>query len=241
MRKSVVVIPCYNEAGRLDQGEFKRLAEVPGISLLFVDDGSTDETCEMLSALVALAPDEISMLPLSPNRGKGEAVRHGMLQALDANPSVIAFIDADLATPVDEVVRLIALAHDSDADALIGSRIRHLGNDIDRKLARHLLGRVFATVASLTLEAPVYDTQCGAKFFRVSETLQRVLEEKFHSRWAFDVELIGRLMAENATIVEVPLKRWVDVPGSKIGFRSMLKAGSDLLQIRGRLAKRRGK
>ena len=238
MQRSVVVIPCYNEADRLDQNEFKRLAGTPGISLIFVDDGSTDTTGEVLSALVKEAPEQMSLLALRPNRGKGEAVRHGMLQALEADPEIVAFIDADLATPVDEVVRLVALACDSDVDALIGSRIRYLGNDIDRRLSRHLLGRVFATAASLALDAPVYDTQCGAKFFRVSETLHRVLDEKFHSRWAFDVELLGRLMAENATIVEVPLRRWVDVPGSKINFRSMLKAGADLVQIRARLAKR---
>lgn len=235
--RTVVVIPCYNEATRLDQGEFTRLVSEE-IGLLFVDDGSTDNTRELLSEFVA-GHERMSLLPLDPNRGKAEAVRQGMLHAMKDEPDIIAFIDADLATPVDEVIRLAKIASDSDADAIIGSRIAHLGTEIDRSMSRHFLGRVFATAASIALEAPVYDTQCGAKFFRSSPRLERVLDERFHSRWAFDVELLGRLLAEDATIIEVPLKRWIDVPGSKMSFRSMVKAGADLVQIRSLLARRR--
>lgn len=241
MPTAVVVVPCYNESTRLDRGEFARLVADPSISLLFVDDGSTDNTCEVLTDFVAEHPQRMTLLALQPNRGKGEAVRQGMLQALRDEPSLVAFIDADLATPVDEVARLIQIAHESESDAIIGSRIAHLGNDITRSPVRHYLGRVFATAASIALEAPVYDTQCGAKFFRTSPLLERVLDEEFHSRWAFDVELLGRLLAEDASIVEVPLKRWIDIPGSKIGVRSMIKAGADLIQIRSMLARRRNR
>jgi dolichyl-phosphate beta-glucosyltransferase len=237
--RAVIVIPCYNEAARIQGAEFLRLASAPGIELLFVDDGSTDNTRQVLSDLVAQAPGQMALLPLDPNRGKAEAVRRGMLRAFEGKAEHIAFIDADLATPVDEVIRLKTTAAESEADAIIGSRIAHLGADIDRSFARHLLGRVFATAASIALEAPIYDTQCGAKFFRRSERLHRVLSEPFHSRWAFDVELLGRLLAEGAQVIEVPLKRWVDVPGSKIGVKSMLKAGADLVQIRSLLARRR--
>ncbi len=241
MRTSVVVIPCYNEAERLDTGEFTRLLDDPSISLLFVDDGSSDDTRVLLEDYVAQAPGRISLLALEPNRGKGEAVRQGLLRALESGPSIVAFVDADLATPIDEVARLTKIALESDADAVIGSRIAHMGSEIDRSTGRHLLGRLFATAASVALDAPIYDTQCGAKFFRSSPLLLRVLDEAFHSRWAFDVELLGRLLAEGATIVEVPLKRWVDVPGSKVGIRSMIKAGADLVQIRSLLARRRPK
>lgn len=241
MPTAVVVIPCYNEESRIDRGEFRRLTADPRISLLFVDDGSTDNTCALLTEFVAEAPSRMSLLPLQPNRGKAEAVRQGMLEALKAEPTIVAFIDADLATPIDEVTRLTEIALESDADAVIGSRISHLGTEIDRSTGRHLLGRVFATAASIALQAPVYDTQCGAKFFRSSPLLERVLDEEFHSRWAFDVELLGRLLAEGASIVEIPLKKWVDVPGSKIGIRSMIKAGADLVQIRSLLARRRNR
>ncbi len=239
MPSTSLVIPCYNEAERLDQGEFARLASQPGISLIFVDDGSKDETRTVLSSMVEKHPGSMQLVALDPNRGKAEAVRQGMLRALTGSAEIIGFIDADLATPVDEVLRLCQLAKSENVDALIGSRIAYLGAEIDRSPGRHILGRVFATAASLALQAPVYDTQCGAKLFRRSALLERVMAEPFHSRWAFDVELLGRILAEQGRILEVPLKRWIDVPGSKIGLKSMVKAGLDLVQIRALLAKKR--
>lgn len=241
MRPTVIVVPCYNEAERFDASAFAELLDEDGVSLLLVDDGSTDRTLEILEEFARDHEGRAEVLPLSPNRGKGEAVRQGLLQALDDDPEIVAFVDADLATPIDEILRLAGRAHESDADAIIGSRIAYLGAEIDRHQGRHVLGRVFASAASLALNAPIYDTQCGAKFFRASSTLHGVLDEEFHSRWAFDVELLGRLLADGGRIVEVPLKRWVDVPGSKIGMRSMVKAGLDLLQIRSFLRARRGK
>lgn len=239
MPRTTIVIPCYNEAARIDADEFMRLADAPGIALLFVDDGSTDDTRKVLGELVERAPGKMRVLALDPNCGKAEAVRQGFLEALSTDSEFIAFIDADLATPVDEVIRLSELAAAQDADAVIGSRIAHMGAEIDRSTSRHLLGRAFATAASIALGAPVYDTQCGAKFFRCSALLADAVAEPFHSRWAFDVEFLGRLLAQDARIVEVPLRRWVDVPGSKIGFKSMVKAGLDLVQIHSLLAKRR--
>ncbi len=233
-----IVVPCYNEAQRLSQDEFRVLLEAEDISLLFVDDGSTDNTLEVLEAF-AEESEKISVLGLSPNRGKAEAVRRGLVAALEGNVDHVGFIDADMATPVEEVIRLAQRAGGEAADVIIGSRISYLGTDIDRSMKRHLLGRVFATAASLALDAKVYDTQCGAKFFRNSDVVRGALAEPFHSRWAFDVELLGRLLDDGAHILEVPLRRWVDVPGSKIGFKSMLKAGLDLAQIRTHLAKRR--
>ncbi|MCP4443898.1 MAG: glycosyltransferase [Myxococcales bacterium] len=238
MRATTIVIPCYNEADRLDLQEFRALVTEPGISLLFVDDGSSDATLKVLEGF-ASETNGVSVLPLSPNRGKAEAVRLGMIQAMEGEPDVVGFIDADMATPLEEVIRLSECSHAETADAVIGSRIAYMGNEIERHMARHLLGRVFATAASIALDAKVYDTQCGAKFFRRSDLFARTISEPFHSRWAFDVELLGRMLAEDAVIIEVPLRRWIDVPGSKIGVKSMVKAGLDLVQIRSHLAKRR--
>lgn len=240
MTKTIIIVPCYNEAERLDLESFRPLFETDGIELLFVDDGSKDDTLSVLSEF-ADANEKISVLPLSPNGGKGEAVRQGMLEAVKRAPDWIGFIDADMATPADQVIRLTWRCSEEDFDVVIGSRIAYHGSEIDRRFSRHYLGRVFATAASLTLGERVYDTQCGAKFFRNNEVLKNVLAERFHSRWAFDVELLGRLLADGASVLEVPLRRWVDVPGSKIGFKSMVKAGLDLVQIRMQLRKRRGR
>jgi hypothetical protein len=132
---------------------------------------------------------------------------------------------------------------------MTGARVNLLGLQVRRNKRRHYLGRVFATIASLMLELPIYDTQCGAKFFSDTPALRAALKDPFNSPWAFDVELIGRLLvSEPASIslsrdqfLEVPLKEWTDVEGSKLGSSSMLKAGLDLFWIGALIRKRRNR
>ncbi|MEO6418042.1 MAG: hypothetical protein ABIP39_01445, partial [Polyangiaceae bacterium] len=127
------------------------------------------------------------------------------------------------------------------------ARVALIGRDIRRRATRHYLGRVFATVASSILDAPFYDTQCGAKFFRASDLLREVLEKPFRSRWAFDVELLGRLLVgsrtnaplERSEFLEVPLYRWEDVGGSKLKTSGMIAAAGDLGLIAFELAELR--
>jgi len=122
-----------------------------------------------------------------------------------------------------------------------------LGYDIERSAVRHYLGRVFATAASVILKARVYDTQCGAKLFRVGAALQAALGDPFPDRWSFDVELLARLLypppgvppVAPDQIVEVPLTEWRDVGGSKL---HMIPAGRSLVALAGvrrRVAARR--
>jgi hypothetical protein len=121
----------------------------------------------------------------------------------------------------------------------MGSRVQLLGRRIERSSLRHYAGRVFATGASLSLGLPVYDTQCGAKLFRPSPALACALEQPFTSRWAFDVELLGRLLRPDTgvppvaaeRIREEPLLVWSDVPGSKLRPLGALRGGLDLLRL----------
>jgi glycosyltransferase involved in cell wall biosynthesis len=237
MPKTVLIVPCYNEEDRLDRGEFLRLAAArPDLELLFVDDGSRDRTAEVIEAMRAREP-RISVHRLARNGGKAEAVRRGLLAALDRGAEVTGYTDADLATPADELLRLARSIDEGGASVVLGSRVRLLGTAIERRAARHYLGRVFATVASLALRLDVYDTQCGAKLFRRSEALRHALATPFRSRWAFDVELLQRLLEGSPTAPplapaafrEVPLHAWRDARGSKLGVRAMLRAGFDLL------------
>jgi dolichyl-phosphate beta-glucosyltransferase len=211
------------------------LVEDELMHLILVNDGSDDGTAALLDELADSHP-RIESMHLDENKGKAEAVRLGMIRALDNSCELTGYIDADLATPPEEVLRLVGVLRDSlGVDAVIGSRIAFMGADIDRRPTRHYLGRVFATFASLALERSIYDTQCGAKFFRRSDALSACLEEPFASKWAFDVELLGRLFRRSASIREEPLRRWVHVDGSKLGPGSMVKAGFDLLRIGWRL------
>jgi hypothetical protein len=125
-------------------------------------------------------------------------------------------------------------------EAVLGSRVRLLGRRIERRTTRHYLGRIFATVASIALRMPVYDTQCGAKLFRANDRLRACLAAPFRSRWVFDVELLARLRqaaaadaaAMHALVHELPLRRWEDVPGSKVTAVAGLRAALELLAIR---------
>lgn len=243
-----VVVPCYNEAERLDEAPLLTFLDRCGeASLLFVNDGSTDATAERLAAIASRSPARIEVLSLSPNGGKAEAVRQGMLQALGRGAGTVGYLDADLSTPPDELLRLRAKFERPEVEVVLGARVALLGTDIERSAVRHYLGRVFASAASLILKARVYDTQCGAKLFRATPALAAALATPFISRWAFDVELLGRLLAGSASapalplagIVEVPLATWHDIGGSKLGPLAMARTLGELGRIAVDLAARR--
>jgi glycosyltransferase involved in cell wall biosynthesis len=236
--RTVLVVPAYNEARRLDLAAYQQaLAAQSELHLLFVDDGSTDTTRALLSELAAQQPDRVVVRVEAANLGKAEAVRRGMLQALDADAAIVGFWDADLATPLAELPALREpLERDPAVQVVLGSRVRLLGRQIERRALRHYLGRVFATAVSLALRVPVYDTQCGAKLFRAGEALRNVLATPFQSRWIFDVELLARLgrripggLLRGAC--EVPLREWTDVGGSQLRWHAFLRAPFELARI----------
>jgi dolichyl-phosphate beta-glucosyltransferase len=154
----------------------------------------------------------------------------------------VGFWDADLATPLDayEDFRLI-LETLPEIDMVFGSRIQLLGRHVSRNPMRHYAGRVFATTVSVVLGLPIYDSQCGAKVFRVSGVLREVMARPFVSRWIFDVEVLARFLAvwraggvhPETRIYELPLKVWVDVPGSKVQLSDFVRSFTDLIKIRG--------
>lgn len=228
------IIPCFNESERFQTGELDELlAKNQDITVWLVNDGSTDQTEDMLQEIAQARHPRVRKLSLHPNRGKAEAVRLGLLEVLKENFDWVGYADADFATPASELLRLAEFTRPSDFDVVLASRVRLLGTRIERRAIRHYLGRIFATLASWTLRLPVYDTQCGAKLFRVNVGLQSSLAAPFSSRWAFDVDLIGRLRIFNPTarFVEVPLQQWVDVKGSKVTPGAFVRAGFDLLKI----------
>lgn len=233
MTRVIYVVPCYNEAERLDLTAFGRLVS-DKIGLRFVDDGSQDGTRAMLEAFARSLGPGVSVQSLAKNSGKGEAVRQGMLAALAGRPDYVGYTDADLATPPVELARLARIALETRHDAVLGSRVARAGARIDRKPGRHYLGRAFATYASLALGASVYDTQCGAKLFRASSALEQALARPFASRWIFDVELLGRLRygeVPAGSWLEVPLEAWRDVGGSRLRASSVPGIAKDMALV----------
>ena len=242
MANCTIVVPCYNEAARLNVDAFKRFA-AQGFPqrFLFVNDGSTDGTRAMLETLRDSDSERFTLHDLPQNGGKAEAVRQGMLRALEGDPEFVGFWDADLATPLAAIPQFCDfLQQKPQLQILVGSRVKLLGRVIERRVLRHYLGRVFATAASMTLRLPIYDTQCGAKLFRATAEIRSLFEEPFRTGWVFDVELLARFLrgrrgnraepAEGA-IYEWPLDEWRDVAGSKVKLWDFAKAFFELLTI----------
>lgn len=237
MQKIAVVIPCFNEEARLDLGRLDELFERENLIVILVDDGSTDRTRTKLEAYVREHPTRASVLCLATNSGKAEAVRRGLLSGLSAGASYVGYLDADLATPPKEMLVVVEEALRTGASVAMASRILLLGRHVERSALRHYLGRIFATGASLALRINVYDTQCGAKVLKDTPALRFALSVPFRSHWAFDVELIKRMLLcpeaplEPQELLEVPLNVWQDRAGSKLTPQAMLKAGLDLLEM----------
>ena len=232
----LLVVPCYNEEQRLPVDEFRKFR---GADFLFVNDGSRDGTLRVLENLRAEDPSRFSVLNLERNSGKAEAVRRGILAAIERSPDVVGFWDADLATPLEEIPFFVDVFETRpDIDMVFAARVRLLGRQISRRESRHYFGRVGATLISHTLGMAVYDTQCGAKMFRVNETLREIFSTPFLSRWIFDVEIIARLVkkagrdAAARSIYELPIRVWKDVHGSKVKSSDFLRALRDLRKIR---------
>jgi glycosyltransferase involved in cell wall biosynthesis len=243
--RCLIVVPVYNEAHRLQQAPFfdflaENQADGPAVFLLFVNDGSTDGTLAMLEAMQLRCPERIFILDKKVNGGKGEAIRDGMATAFAPAGAYkyVGFWDADLATPLSAIPQLLAVFEQHPhIEMVFGSRVRLLGRHIHRNPVRHYLGRIFATVASYTLSLPIYDTQCGAKIFKVSPDLEYALGTPFLSRWIFDVEIVAKYLQLRGlafcagSLYEFPLDAWEDVAGSKLKPLDFLHAGWDIFRI----------
>lgn len=234
MQKTGIVIPCFNEAQRLDSKSFlDELDIVPNLYFFFVDDGSTDETLCVLESIKVKHPAQVDILHLENNCGKAEAVRLGMLKVIENQFENVGYWDADLATPLAAIGEFCSLLDSTDITIVIGSRVKLLGRNIVRNPLRHYVGRVFATCASLLLRIGVYDTQCGAKIFKNSPLLKKVFSKPFKVNWTFDVEMLARFSllsgetpAQSATNwFEYPLKEWIDVKGSKVKLKDFFIGG----------------
>jgi len=221
------------------------LDKTPSTGLLLVDDGSTDATPEILESIRSAHPGNVDWFSLPRNSGKAEAVRQGFLRIFPAKPQYLGYWDADLATPLETITRFKDLLENRDhIEMVFGARVQLLGRRIQRSNLRHYSGRIFATLVSCITHLSIYDSQCGAKLFRLSPDLLTVFQEPFLSRWIFDIEIITRCMrirkdsgrpGVEGIIYEYPLEHWQDVGGSKITVGDALRSLSELWMIRSKL------
>jgi glycosyltransferase involved in cell wall biosynthesis len=235
-----IVIPCYNEGGRIPAGEIISFLELnPTIQVCFVNDCSTDSTEMTLRQIREHFPERVLIENHKKNKGKAESVRTGVLSSLSYFQfKHIGYFDADLSTPLEECFRLKnSLTTRDTLEFSFGSRLAIIGSKIERKLYRHLFGRVIATFISNILGLKVYDTQCGAKLF-TRELAEKVFTDPFISTWLFDVEIFARIIhlagreKVEDIMIETPLMTWVDKGGSKIELSYAIRVFIDLYRIK---------
>ena len=244
-----IVLPAYNEADRIEpaldelfgylrrRGKLARegapgAAQLPDrVAVLVVDDGSTDGTADIVRRRPEVADPKAGagLRVISvPHGGKGSAVRAGMLHA---QSDLIVFADADMATPPDMLVPLVAALE--DADIALGSRIQPDGSDMRKSQPRYrrLLGKAFHLLASLWVVGPIQDTQCGFKGFRRAAAQDLFARQRITSI-VFDVELIYLARRRGYSVKVVPIT-WADRRGSRMRAGPALAArvAWDLLRI----------
>ncbi len=224
-----VIIPAYNEADSIGRALRETAAVFASLGkpfeIIAVDDGSADGT----AAAIETAARELSCVNLirhGENRGKGEAVRTGVV---NTSGDIVLFLDADLATHPSEAPKFIAAL--DDAEIAIGSR-RAEGAVIVQSQPWHRIayGRAINFLIRHFLKLPHNDTQCGFKMFK-GGIAREIFSQIGSTRWTFDVEILVRARAKGYRIAEVPV-RWTDGRSSRVKMREVLSDLRYLLELK---------
>jgi dolichyl-phosphate beta-glucosyltransferase len=260
MANLTLVVPVFNESHRWQDDYWSDLLSLDQVRWIFVDDGSTDQTYEILMKLPSPARYEI--LRLSTNQGKGEAVRAGILHFFDSqetdarlllqhstrSPDLVGFIDADGSITKSDVSRIFEIAKTKislktepasnyphlPVNAIWSSRVALNGRNIERKISRHYIGRIINTLLSPNFHSIPYDPQCGFKIFEASGNFKKSIEMPFKTRWFFDLEIVLKWKKENESelnIWEEPLETWKEISGSHLSVINIFSIFREIFYI----------
>jgi len=254
--KYSIVIPAYNESGRLPLTLSSVVSCIRtrgwDAEIIVVNDGSTDGTADVVHQFADSAPEvwstenrlivgraiqslpddrrpvELRLLENPGNRGKGYSVRAGMLAA---RGDVVLFTDADLSAPIEEAERLFAAIQEG-ADIAIGSRWLESGRQTQRQpLYRQFFGRCFNAVTRAVMRLPFADTQCGLKAF-TREAAQTVFQLQTIDRWGFDPEILFIALKRGYWIIEVPVS-WAHDERTRMSYlRDGIRMLQEIAQVR---------
>ena len=215
---SALVVPVFNESSRWN-AQYWREIQGGGVSLFFVNDGSSDNTSQILGEI-----EDAVVLNLQKNVGKAEAVRIGMLHAADPEYKFecVGFLDADGAFDVSEVHSVMNRSNiffDLGFKAVWTSRVKLSGRQIERTALRHIIGRIISSLLAYAYKPFPYDSQCGFKLYRCDEKFIESLNYKSKTRWFFELEHFSNYFSTTNQLLNVweePLNAWREIPGSKI-------------------------
>jgi len=220
-----IVIPAYNESARIEQTLDRVMACIEAqnwdAEVLIVDDGSRDDTPEIIARWMKVFP-RLHLVQNPGNRGKGYSVRNGLLQAAG---EIVMFTDADLSAPMEEANRLIE-AINNGADVAIGSRwLDRTRQTIHQPMYRQVFGRCFNWITRTIMGLPYKDTQCGFKAFR-RPVAQIIFRLQRIERWGFDPEILFIARKLHYSVREVPVT-WGHDERSRMSY---LKDGLKMLE-----------
>jgi len=231
-----IVVPAYNESGRLP-GSLRRIREhfdAAGeeYEVIVVDDGSADDTHAAACALADGWP-QLSVVRFDRNRGKGAAVREGMLRARGVHR---LFTDADLSTPLEELPRLRAELQGSTHVAVASRGLADSQIEVHQQMRRELMGRTYNRLLQVLVLPGIHDSQCGFKVF-TADAAVACFEPLRTMRFGFDAEVLLRAQGMGWRIAEVPV-RWRHVEASRVNsVRDASRMLFDLLLLRVRRAR----
>ena len=230
---SALVVPVFNESSRWN-AEYWRQIQSGGVSLFFVNDGSSDNTSQILNEI-----EGVVVLNLPKNVGKAEAVRIGMLHAADPGYTFTWFglIDADGA--FDGLAVLSNINRSSHFFvfgfmAILTSRVKLSGRQIERTALRHVIGRIIGSLLAYAYKPFPYDSQCGFKLYKCNEKFYNSLLYRSETRWFFELEHFSNYFSTTTEILKVweePLNAWSEIPGSKIYSLGSFRILRELVNI----------
>jgi dolichyl-phosphate beta-glucosyltransferase len=232
-----IVVPCYNESNRFNFDYFEDLTKIKKTRWIFVNDGSSDQTSEILKAFCN-KPNTL-YLELPTNRGKSHAIAHGVKYILSLNDKTtwIGFLDSDGAFAIEDIKRMLTLTNKSinrNFDAFYSSRVKLSGRKVFRSTSRHFIGRAISTLFGLFWQEIPYDTQSGFKVYKAKMLTFQIFLKPFVTKWFFDIELHLRVLISTKnkfSVWEEPLNVWKDIPDSRINGREKIKLIIEIIKV----------
>jgi dolichyl-phosphate beta-glucosyltransferase len=231
-----VIVPCFNEEFRLNIHYWNELISSLDYNWIFVNDGSTDQTKKKLDQIKG-----IKILELTQNSGKAEAIRAGVNYAMEYEPRedlVISYLDSDSAFQIKDIKRIFNVFRDKlnkyEIESVWASRVALAGRGIFRSTTRHHLSRIIITFIGFSDKKLPYDPQTGFKIFYLSPNVKQIFNERFRTRWFFDIEIIRRWENINGSrlkIWEEPVDYWREMSGSKVNKFQYFRILTELLYI----------
>lgn len=226
MNKLLFLVPCFNEEHRFSLEYWQKLIENKNISFLFIDDGSTDKTAQIINSLKS---DNVNTLLLHDNKGKSNAVRSGILKAYEDLSKYILIVDSDASFSINCLYDFISrfefeLKHETGGyQAYFGARVKLAGRQIKRNTSRHIYSRVLHTILGFMNRQLPYDTNCGLKILNLESINPVIFREPFKTRWFFEIEMLRRhklFELCEMKVFDIPALDCVDQPTNNFDIKN---------------------